>query len=305
MERKQPYFSIIIPTYERPRQLATCLKSLTRLEYPSDLFEVIVVDDGNKAPLDRIVAPFCNRIKLILIRQLNSGPAAARNTGAVRANGKFLAFTDDDCRPSPNWLQALSVRFANEPESIIGGRTLNTLLNNLYSTMSQVITDAVYDYYNNDSDQEHFFTTNNLSLPADRFRAVGGFDTTFPLAAGEDREFCDRWLQHGYPMIYAPEVVINHAHVLSFRSFLKQRLNYGRGAFLFQQARVQRDWGRVKVDPKFYFHLFRYPFLQRGCRRVLLFETLLVASYMAYTAGFLWEKVNRTDRRSAGKSPQL
>ncbi len=42
---KKPFFSIIIPTYNRPEQLAACLKSLTRLDYPQDCFEVIIVDD--------------------------------------------------------------------------------------------------------------------------------------------------------------------------------------------------------------------------------------------------------------------
>jgi GT2 family glycosyltransferase len=81
------------------------------------------------------------------------------------------------------------------------------------------MTDAVYAYYNDDPHQAHFFTTNNLALPAERFRAIGGFDTTFPLAASEDREFCDRWLHHGYQMTYSPEVVVYHAHVLTLRTF--------------------------------------------------------------------------------------
>jgi GT2 family glycosyltransferase len=273
------------------------------LEYPSDRFEVIVVDDGNKAPLDRIVAPFCNRLNLILIRQLNYGPAAARNTGVARAHGKFLAFTDDDCRPSSHWLETLAARFAVKPDHMIGGRTLNALSDNIYSTTSQLMQETVYAYYNEDPNQEHFFASNNVAVPSDYFRTISGFDSTFPFAC-EDREFCDRWLHHGYQMTYATEVIVYHMHKLTFRKFLKQHFNYGRGAFLFQQARVQREWGRVKVDPKFYFHLFRYPFLQRGCRRVLLFETLLVASYMAYTAGFLWEKFNRSDGRSAGREQQ-
>jgi GT2 family glycosyltransferase len=97
-----------------------------------------------------------------------------------------------------------ATRYARTPDHMLGGRALNALPDNLFSTTSQLMTDAVYAYYNDDPRQAHFFTTNNLALPADRFRAIGGFDTTFPLAASEDREFCDRWLHHGYQMTYAP-----------------------------------------------------------------------------------------------------
>jgi uncharacterized SAM-binding protein YcdF (DUF218 family) len=49
--------------------------------------------------------------------------------------------------------------------------------------------------------------------------------------AGEDREFCDRWLYHGYKMQYVPDAIILHSHYLTWSSFCKQHLNYGRGAF--------------------------------------------------------------------------
>ncbi len=44
----QPEFSIIVPTFNRPTQLAACLTALARLDYPRDRFEVVVVDDGSE-----------------------------------------------------------------------------------------------------------------------------------------------------------------------------------------------------------------------------------------------------------------
>jgi GT2 family glycosyltransferase len=300
----QPFFSIVIPTYARPKQLASCLHSLTCLNYPRDHLEVIVVDDGSAIQLEPVVAPFRTQLDLLLVRQPNAGPARARNSGAEHAKGAFLAFTDDDCAPAPAWLHTLAARFAGTPDHMIGGRALNALPNNPYATTSQLMTDAVYAYYNDDPCQAHFFTTNNLAVPADRFRAIGGFDTTFPLAASEDREFCDRWLRHGYQMTYAPEALVYHAHVLTFRSFWRQHFKYGRGAFHFHQVRARRGWGRIKVDPKFYLHLFGYPFSRVHSGRAMLCEALLLLSYAAYTAGFWWERVSRINRRSAGKWQQ-
>ena len=257
-----------------------------------------MVDDGSKAPLESVVAPFCNLLDLILLTQANSGPAAARNTGAARARGEFLAFTDDDCRPSSRWLETLAARFTMKPDHMIGGRTLNVLSDNIYSTTSQLLQEAVYKYYNEETNQKHFFATNNVALPADCFRAIRGFDHHFPFHC-EDREFCDRWLRYGYLMTYAPEVLVFHAHRLTFRKFCKQHFNSGRGTFLYHKMRVQRDWGPVKADPNFYLHVFRYPAESFHRKRLLLFEAIFVLLYAAKTAGFLWEKALHTNRRSA------
>lgn len=299
MRNKQPTFSIVIPTYQRPKQLTGCLEALTHLEYPNDRFEVIVVDDGSETPLERVVAPFRNLLDLILLTQSNAGPAAARNTGAARAHGKFLAFTDDDCRPSSHWLKNLTERFAVKPDHMIGGRTLNALSDNIYSITSQLILEVVYAYYNENLSQEHFFASNNIAVPSDYFRTINGFDSTFPFAS-EDREFCDRWLNHGYQMTYASEVIVYHMHKLTFRKFLKQHFNYGRGTFLYYQMRTRRKWGRVKADPKFYFQLFRYPFRFVSSNKALLLEAMLVMLYAAKTTGFWWEKANHDARKIAG-----
>jgi GT2 family glycosyltransferase len=264
------------------------------LEYPRADFEVIVVDDGSQVSLEAVIARFQEQLNLKFLRQDNAGPAKARNTGAAQAQGKFLAFTDDDCMPAPDWLTNLAARFATADDSMIGGRTLNALPENLYSTASQVLIDYLYKYYNTSSHPVSFFASNNLALPADLFHALGGFDTTFPLAAGEDREFCDRWLHHGYRMIYAPEVHVYHAHKLTLSTFWRQHFNYGRGAFCFHARRSQRTEGRIKVEPlKFYFNLLTYPLLQKSSQPGILVSVLFVVSQVANVAGFFRERLTQ------------
>src|SRR5215469_7673983 len=86
-------FSIIIPTYKRPTQLATCLEAVNGLDYPKDSFEVLVVDDGSQDPPQELVQRFAHRIQIQLIKKSHAGPAAGRNTGAQHARGELLAFT--------------------------------------------------------------------------------------------------------------------------------------------------------------------------------------------------------------------
>ena len=293
MKSNQPFFSVVIPTYARPKQLEACLRALTQIEYPFDRFEVVVVDDGGEVALEPVVTLFQKTgIEVIIITQKNAGPATARNTGAARAKGEFLAFTDDDCMPATDWLKNLATRFITTRDQLIGGQSINGLPKNLYSTASQLITDAVYAYYNH-STRAHFFASNNMALRTELFRDFGGFNTTFPRAASEDREFCDRWLKQGYQMTYAPEVVVYHAHALTFRRFCRQHFNYGRGACHLHQLKADSKSDPIKFDVFFYLSLFKYPFQAIHSWKAFQFAFLIFVQQTCKTIGFFWEKLSK------------
>jgi GT2 family glycosyltransferase len=295
MLRKQPFFSIIIPTYNRPVQLAACLEALCRLDYPRNHLEVIVVDDGSRTSLQPAVGCFFDQLDVTLLTQTNAGPAAARNSGAKRAKGGFLAFIDDDCTPLPDWLQKLANRFAETPDHAIGGRTLNTVFENLYSAASQNLMDAGYAYHNPIASQASFFASCNLTVPATHFHSIGGFDITFKTS--EDRDFCDRWRHHGLQMTYAPEILIYHSHPMNFCAFWQRHFNYGRGAYRYHQARARRGTGRLRPDLKFYKRLIYNPFMQKQGTRAFWMMMLLLMSQIANAMGFLREGFNRIKRK--------
>lgn len=295
---KRPFFSIIIPTYNRPERLTNCLNAIALLDYPRDRFEVIVVDDGSKTALDEVVAALQNKIQLKLFRQENAGPAAARNRGAKEARGEFLAFTDDDCQPLADWLSNLAASLVTAPTAMIGGKTINALANNLFSTASQELIDYLYEYYNPANGKKAFFASNNIALPKAGFDSLGGFDVSFPLAAAEDRDFCDRW-ESNYPMVYAPQAQIKHYHHLNIRSFWRQHFGYGRGAFCFHQLRTQRAAKKMEVEPlSFYCDLLFYPFSQDVKQPHILLSSLFFLSQVANVAGFFWERFNRLINKS-------
>jgi glycosyltransferase involved in cell wall biosynthesis len=298
-----PRCSIVVPTYERPAALAACLKSLAALDYPRDRFDVVVVDDGGRAPLEPVVEPFRGRLDLTLLRQPRAGPAAARNAGAERAEGDLLAFTDDDCRPRPDWLRQLAGRFAASPQEAFGGQTINALPRNVYSAAAQLVIDVGYRQNNSGPPDRRWFTTNNLAVPAAGFRAVGGFDPSF--RTSEDRDFCSRWVQSGLRMSYEPGAVVEHAHPLSLASFLQLHFAYGRGAFRYH--REQRRQGRpVRVEPSFYLALARAPLAEEDRSRRLALGGLLVLWHLVNTAGFASEWAlsagpSQGSRASAGR----
>ncbi len=282
--------SIIIPTYNRPERLKACLSSITALDFPTSNFEVIVVDDGSQVPIEPVILNFKDSFPLTVIRQANAGPATARNTGTATAKGDFLVFIDDDCAPKSDWLRLLIQNLRANDHCLVGGHTLNALSNNVFSEASQTLIDYLYQYFNRGSTRPTFFASNNFGLSRERFKQLGGFNTTFPLAAGEDREFCDRWLQAGYPMQYVSEARINHYHNLSLKSFWRQHFNYGRGAFHFHRVRAQRKDDPIKVEPlSFYWKLLTFPLSQSKGWRAIPISLLLGVSQFANVLGFFWE----------------
>jgi len=147
MELK-PSFSIIIPTYNRPNELKRCLDAISKMNYPRNQFEVIIVDDGGECALNHLIARHQKQIDLKIYRQKNAGPAMARNAGTTNARGNYFAFTDDDCAPDAKWLQCFEARFDQTPNSVIGGKTINALPKNLYAEASQLFMDYLHEYYN-------------------------------------------------------------------------------------------------------------------------------------------------------------
>lgn len=286
-------FSIIVPTYNRPRQLAACLDALAQLDYPRERWQVIVVDDGGAVSLDAVMAKFQSMLNITLLKQSNAGPAAARNTGVACARGTHLAFTDDDCAPAPDWLNCLATVCEKNPDCIIGGQTLNALPENLYSTASQMLISYLYDYYNRDPRCARFFTSNNLAIPREQFIRAGGFDATYPRAAAEDREFCDRWLFSGKRMVYVPRAIVYHAHDLSLYTFWQQHFYYGRGAVRFRLGRARRQQEPVRLEPlPFYINLMRFPFSATRGVRAWAVAGLLLLSQAANAWGFVWQTLD-------------
>jgi cellulose synthase/poly-beta-1,6-N-acetylglucosamine synthase-like glycosyltransferase len=282
-------FSVIVPTYEQPAELSGCLAALSGLDYPREQFEVIVVNDGGR-PIDGAVAPFLAQMNVTHFTQKHAGPGAARNAGVQRSQSKYLASTDDDCRPDRAWLTELERHLGADESALVGGRVINKLVDNLWSAASQLLVTYLYDYYNADRGHASFFTSNNIAMTRDAFLTIAGFNSQYRCTA-EDREFCDRWTHAGRRMLYTETALIRHSHQLTLRSFWRQHFRYGQGALHYRQGRAQRDGGPLRFEPlRFYTGLLRYPWTA-GVPRPLRMATLLLISQMANATGFFWAKL--------------
>ena len=295
MPPTSPDYSIVVPTYRRPDQLARCLSAIEALDFPRDRFEVLVVDDGSPTSPIGLVGSLDRSLDIQLVCARHGGPAAARNTGARRARGRHLVFTDDDCAPHADWLRAIDRWVsASQAPLALGGHTVNSLADNLYATASQEIVDFLYKYFGGHSAERRFFTTNNFVIPRAEFLMLGGFDEGFELAAAEDRDLCERWRASGKALEHAPDVVVDHGHTLDFARFNRQHFHYGRGAFDLQRSRARRGRASLDVEPmRFYVGLIMHPLRQSLSWRAVQLAFLNLWSLVAYVSGYLFERIRR------------
>lgn len=158
--RKRPYFSVVVPTYERHALLSRLAGFIAAQTWRD--FEVIVIDQSAQPWPDR------DRdfgFELHYVHTDRKGAVTARNTGAGLARGHVIAFTDDDCEPSEGWLAGAHKAFSGA--DIVG---LEGLIR------SDRVGDPDWRPVTNDGFEGIGFMTANLFVRSDVFQKLDGFD---------------------------------------------------------------------------------------------------------------------------------
>ncbi len=114
---------MVVPTLGDPRRLETLIKALAAQTLDRGRWEWIVALDAPS--LDAGLATRIAALGGVCVARSGGGPGAARNRGAETARGVWLAFTEDDCTPAPDWLERAAAAIAVAPEAqvIVGSTT--------------------------------------------------------------------------------------------------------------------------------------------------------------------------------------
>lgn len=247
-----PAVTVVVPTRDRPESLGRCLSALDAQTAMS--FEVVVVDDASTdaAAVAGVVGGFPQARRIV---GEGRGPAAARNAGARAARGAVLCFTDDDCRPGPTWVASMHERIT-AGAGVVAGPTRNGRPDDVYATAAQTVTNHCTDHsFDPRTGHVTFAPTSNLAMATALHRELP-FDESFPLAAGEDRDWCNRLVARGRAIAFAPEAWVDHHQDLGPAGFWRQQVRYGRGS---QHLRSQAD-GAAMQPTGFYTGLVRAGF---------------------------------------------
>ncbi len=203
----QPFVSVVVPTHNRAARLERLLQSLQLQTVAPGTFEVVVVDDGSFDDTPAVLARWVQHraLQLRAIRHdLQRGPAASRNTGWRSARGTLIAFTDDDCRADPIWIQAALSTYASREGAIVQGRTLpdpHDAADRGLRTRTVSVESLGPQY-----------ETCNVFYPRDVLERLGGFDERFGRRpAAEDTDLAWRAIERGTPIVFAPSALVLHA----------------------------------------------------------------------------------------------
>jgi len=193
-----PLFSIVVPSRGEPRRLYAWFAALARQSFPRDRWECIVVLDGVRADpgLAASAAAIGARLESLDAR---AGPGAARNLGADRARGEFLAFTEDDVTPEPDWLARAAARLDEDSLiDVLEGATLKPGGRSVHRRPAG-----------------RFYLPTNLFVRRVTFARLGGYDPGFfDPASGvyfrEDSDFGFRLEDAGARVAEAPDAIVVH-----------------------------------------------------------------------------------------------
>jgi glycosyltransferase involved in cell wall biosynthesis len=198
--------AVVVATYRRAHLLAQLVAGLDAQDFDQP-FEVVLVDDCSPDGASSVLAELAPLVRFplrILRTDRNRGPASARNLGWRSSSAPLLAFTDDDCIPQPGWLSGLVAALARV--DVVQGATL--------PNPQQMDRVGAFSRSLRITAPTSFFETANMGYRRRVLEDVGGFDESFPLAAGD---LGHRALAAGASFAFAPDAVIHHeVHASSF-----------------------------------------------------------------------------------------
>jgi len=199
-----PAISVVVPTYRRSSNLPRLVAALEAQTLAREQFEVLIVDNGSDDDTPAVLATLAAETTIDLRPlhiQVNHGPAPARNLGWREARGRYVAYTDDDCVPQPDWLaQALSSAEATPDLGVLQGAILRPGGAHRYTGNT---------VYRESFTASPYFEGCNLVFPRRVLERTGGFDETYHFG-GEDTAAGWSAIEQGGTWLFDETCAVTH-----------------------------------------------------------------------------------------------
>ena len=215
------FFSVVIPTYERPDDLRICLNSLSKdIQLGSPSYEIIVTDDSKSEGSKKMVEKEFPDVSWGKGKQ--NGPAANRNAGVDRTIGKWIVFLDDDCIAQDGYLEAYAKAIRTNPDVLVfEGRIFADRPRKTWAEGCP--------------ENEHggMLWTSNLCVSRKLYMEMGGLDERFRIAY-EDVDFALRLKQKKTDSIFVSDAAVCHP----WRTLKQEGKNWKKAGYHLQELLV-------------------------------------------------------------------
>jgi len=215
------FFSVVIPTYERPDDLRICLNSLSNeAQLGATTYEILVTDDSKSDKSRRMVEKEFPDVSWGKGKQ--NGPAGNRNAGVDRAKGEWIVFLDDDCIAQEGYLNAYAKAIRTNPDVLVfEGRIFADRPRRTWAEGCP--------------ENEHggMLWTSNLCVSRKLFMEMGGLDERFQIAY-EDVDFALRLKQKEIQSIFVSDAAVCHP----WRTLKQEGKNWKKVGYQFQELLI-------------------------------------------------------------------
>jgi len=220
-------FSIIIPVYNRPKEIDELLESLTKQDF-SDDFEVLVIEDGSINKSDKIVEKYKNELDLKYLFKENSGAGESRNFGMQNASGNYFIILDSDVIVPSEYVSEVKKALENNFTDAFGGpdaahKSFTALQKAINYSMTSVLTtggirgkkQAVGKF------QPRSF---NLGISKKAFEKTQGFSE---MKNGEDIDLTFRLWENSFETQLIENAFVYHKRRSTLKQFFTQTFGFG------------------------------------------------------------------------------
>ncbi|HUN34808.1 MAG TPA: glycosyltransferase [Trebonia sp.] len=265
-----PMISVVVCTRDRPESIITALTGLTGLHYPS--FEIVVIDNApsSSATRDAIQERFSGDPRVRYVCEPRPGLSCARNRGVAEASAEIIAFTDDDVRVDPWWLDGIMRGFRASPgAACVTGLIATAQLENsaqLYFHLREGWGTAcerrIFDLGPNRDDSPLypyspgiFGAGANFAMTSTALKEIGGFDEALGAGTisggGEDLDMFMRVILAGHRLVYEPSAIVWHFHRTDLAELTRQMRAYGTGCTAALTAiLIKNPRSRLELPPR-------------------------------------------------------
>ena len=230
-------FSIVIPFRNEAHILPGLLKSISIINYPSDLFEILLVNDDSQDYFNLIIEEFTNRnpslnFQLLKnIRKTNSPKKDAINSAINLSNFEWIVTTDADCVVPVNWLKLFNQFIENENPVFISAPVKFSIQNSLLFHFQNLNFTSLMGSTLGGFGIGNPFMCNgaNLCYHNETFFELKGFEGNANIASGDDIFLMEKMLRI-YPkkvkLLKSEEAIVETNAENTWKLFINQQIRW-------------------------------------------------------------------------------